>query len=205
MELQLKKTYLQIKNMGLFFYVPFVMYYVIIPVFVYAMKQNYFEYKDDIDRITEVCYSIVPIVSIWWVYLQLKTYLESDAREVFYICKGMASQTFTFFLLNVLCYLPIFLMDDADGRIMALFLQMLIIGFFLCSLLLFFSFFMKNIAVSVLFVISYHLFSLSSQEVFFDFQYGNMMGVVDWMQQGVIFFLAGLLFWSLGVKMSHKF
>ncbi len=201
MDIWFQRTYLQIKNMGILFFIPFIGYFIIIPLFSYVdMDLD----MDWIERLTEICYIFIPVLSVFWTYLQFQSQLEEEAREVCFVYGGIGIQTFLFYMMNVVCFLPLLFMEDTDGRLMGLFMQMAIISFLLHGLAMFLSFTLKNISLSVFIIILYHFISIRYQEFWKTIRYGMMSGDTEWLQAGSRFFFAGVIFWILGVMSTKR-
>lgn len=205
MEQWMERMYLQIRNMGGLFFIPFVAYYVLIPFFTYITGMHPVYNLPAIDRLSDVCYSIIPAVSVWWVYLQLRTYLENGGGEVFLLSGGILWQTFLFFVLNGLCLVPLFVWGKyADEPVGDLYLQMLVISFLLSGMALFFVFTLKSLPVSMLLVLAFHLLSSFYIEEIAEYQYWGMMGESEWGVKGIEFMLAGIIFWISGGIAARK-
>lgn len=206
MNVLIQRVYLQSKNMRFLFFIPLIGYYVVIPILFHTMQINPALQLNPNDRFAEVCYSAVPILVVLWNLFQLRTQIENESGEILALYGKVGIQTFVFYLINCFCFLPVlFVMEDSDGMIMTLFLQMLVISFLLNGMVFFLAFALKSISITVLVVFMYHLFATRFEEFFLELRYGMMKGNPLWQQQGMTLFVAGLLFWILGVRVSKRF
>lgn len=99
-ELIFERTWLQIKGMKAMFAIPFVGYYVLIPLGVWAMS-----YSVDFvlsDAIAQMCYLLVPFLSTWWIYLMAKEFVEGSGREVLLSSSGGLINMLIYEFINML-------------------------------------------------------------------------------------------------------
>lgn len=191
----LERTALQIKSMKLLFFVPILVYYLIIPLCVYGYTRNPIGTVHLFTKFADVGYTFVPIVSIWWIFLYLREVVEGEGKEIFILGGGITPVLINFYILHSVCMFPVFFFfDDKDGSVMDFYLQMLVITFFMYGLMYLLSVVIRDIAISLLVVLIYSIFSTSYTDVFNWLQYGNMNNV-DWLEQACVFLLMSIVFW----------
>ncbi len=197
----------QLLNMGLLFFVPLMVYYMLIPILICAFVQNPLTGSEAYDYLEQFGYFVVPIFSTWWVHMFLKEYVEGDGREVLLLGGGIASLSFMFFLLHSITLLPMYLFfDNTQGEVTELFLQFQIISFLMCGITLYASTMLKSISLSALIVMAYCAWSnVVSQNLdqFDSWKFTNMRPDYFWGDNSK-FLLIGIVFWVLGVLQSRK-
>lgn len=208
-----ERFFLQIKSMGALFLIPFIGYFSLIPLGVWALS---FDPEFVLcDAISEMCYLFVPFLSTWWLYLMLKEYVEGDGREVLLLGKTTIFSAVMFWILNMLCILPLLWVEVEymyQYYIDNLMIELLIIIFFMNGLTYFLNYFTKSITVSMFIVI---LYTALSNYTFRNEQFSKVLGSVqlsvlqdvpyeDNMNGYIKFIFVGLVFWILGFFKSRK-
>lgn len=199
----LERFYLQIRGMKYLFLIPFVGYYVFIPLAVWSLGTNELQTFNTLVRVSDVSYSLVPILATWWNYMIHKEYVEGDGREVLLLGGGISTMTFLFYLLNVISFLPIFIFLN-DSGVIDLFLQMALISFLTCGMAFFFTFMLKSISLSALAIMAFCVLSNVPSEKFQQYQFSILEGSLEWLENGVMFFIAGVVFWVIGFMQTKR-
>lgn len=159
-ELIFERTWLQIKGMKAMFAIPFVGYYVLIPLGVWAMS-----YSVDFvlsDAIAQMCYLLVPFLSTWWIYLMAKEFVEGSGREVLLSSSGGLINMLIYEFINMLCVIPLFYVRVSYifyPDVLYLIEQLLIISFFMGGLAYCLCYLLKNITVAMFVIVLYSLIS----------------------------------------------
>lgn len=159
-ELIFERTWLQIKGMKAMFAIPFVGYYVLIPLGVWAMS-----YSVDFvlsDAIAQMCYLLVPFLSTWWIYLMAKEFVEGSVREVLLSSSGGLINMLIYEFINMLCVIPLFYVRVSYifyPDILYLIEQLLVISFFMGGLAYCLCYLLKNITVAMFVIVLYSLIS----------------------------------------------
>lgn len=204
----LERMYLHIRQMGVLFFIPFLGYFILIPLTVCAMGLNPIKQESVMDRMTSVCYSLVPILSTWWIYLIHKEFIEGEGREILILGKGICVLTGLFFVLNIFCFLPVFIVDKmsgSDGTASNLFFQMIVVSFMTCGMAFFLSFSLQSIPISALIVMSFCILSIVPNEKFQEYQFSVLQGDSLWHENAIPFIIAGGIFSILGIFRARKF
>lgn len=208
-----ERTWLQIKGMRTMFLVPFIGYYIVIPLGVWAMASKADAVLSDV--IADMCYLVVPFLSTWWIYLIVKEYVEGNGREVLLLGKGTFLNAVIFFVANVLCFIPL-LFVDVDDRfyqdIIYLIEQLVIIAFFMGGLAYFLNYLTKSISASMFVIIFY---TAVSNYRFSHEQFSKVLGRIQLSNLREVpydgnydlygkFIVLGAVFWVLGVIKSKR-
>lgn len=201
----LERIYLLIRGMKFFFLIPFAGYYVLIPFVAWSLGRNTMGTEDALERVSEISYSLVPVLATWWNYMVHREYVEGDGREVLLLGGGVSTMTFLFYILNILSFLPVFLFfHDMESGIMDLFLQMSLISFMTCGMAFFLTFMLKSISLSALAVMAFCVLSNVSSERLQDYQFSMLRGNPEWFKDGELFLFAGIIFWIIGSVQAKK-
>nr|MBP3599117.1 hypothetical protein [Eubacterium sp.] len=208
-----ERLWLQIKGMRTLFLVPFIGYYGIIPLYVWV--KSYSSDFSPLNAVEEMGYLLVPFLSTWWIYLILKEYIEGDGREVLLLGKHTFLGAVLFWIINSICYIPVLYLKVEDFWAIArydLYVQLVIIAFFMGGFCYFLNYYTKSVTVSMLLVM---LYSTISNYTFKDERFVKLFTPLQFtvLQEAPYdenyssyfkFILAGLIFWILGVAKSRK-
>lgn len=195
----IERVYMHAKGMKYLFFVPFIVYYLLLPFTIYAYKQNPIGNVEVITIASEFCYNFVPVISTWWIYMYFIESAEGEGREILILGKGITATVFAFYLLNAVSFIPICLvLNNREGAGITLMLQLLVITFLMYGVAYFLSFLLKSIAVSVFIVLCYSVFAVSYADILEILQYGRMLGNVDWIGNTIILSVLGSICWYLG-------
>lgn len=202
----MERIYLQCRGMGILFWIPLVGYYIVVPSAGWILGQNPLEDRDLLERITEVSYRLIPLLSTWWLFMVHKEYIEGDGKEILYLGKNILGQTIGFFLLNVLSYIPsVFILNFPAEQALELVFQLLVIMFLTCGMAYFLSFSLKNIPVSALVSMIFCTLSVLPDDHFFQYQFISLQNNGSWLEEGVKFIISGGIFWISGAVCSRRF
>lgn len=208
-----ERLWLQVKGMRTMFLVPLIGYYCVIPLSVWAMSHG--PEFSLVGSIIDICYLLVPFLSTWWIYLIVKEYIEGDGREVLLLGKGTLSSALLFWFLNILCFIPLNLIPVEAWhvrQIVDLFVQLIIISFFMGGLAYFLNYFTKSITISMLVIILYTFISnyRFSHQLFANIFHPVQLTILqdvpyeDNLNGYIKFILAGVIFWVMGVVKSKR-
>lgn len=212
-ELIFERTWLQIKGMKAMFLIPFVGYYVLIPLGVWAMSHST-EFVLS-DAITQMSYLLVPFLSTWWIYLISKEYVEGDVREVLLFDTGRTTNMLIYEIMNMLCVVPLFYVKVSYKfypDILSLIEQLLIISFFMGGMAYCLCCVIKNIT-GAMFVIM--LYSMISNYRFSNEHFISLLGKIQLTNlqqvpyeqnsnQYYIYILLGCVCWIIGTLKSKR-
>lgn len=202
----LERCYLQVKNMKWLFLVPVAVFYILIPLMAYAFTLNPIAPEDLNTSLVDVSYLLVPVFSVWWMYLSLKEYLEGEGNELLVISGGVGGVSAVFFCGTVVSWLPVFLFfDNSADEITNLFLQMAVASFLMYGVVLAASFLFRSVAVGILAALCYAILGTSAVGEFSFLQYGNMNGSVMWFDAALPLITLGIVFWIYGICRSRRY
>lgn len=196
----LERCYLQMKNMKWKFFVPLVVLYIIIPLMVYSFTFSPLAPRDPNTTLVDICYLLVPVFSVWWLYLSLKEYLEGEGNELLVMYNGIGQMSAVFFCITVITYLPVFLFfDNTADEITNLFLQMTVASFLMYGIVLATAVVFRSVAISILAALCYAIWGTSTADDLSFIKYGNMMGSSMWFEESLPLVIIGVIFWAYGV------
>lgn len=209
----LERFWLQIKAMGWMFFIPLVGYYCLLPLGVWAISNdpNFILFEG----IADVCYLLVPFLTTWWLYMVLKEHMEGEGGEVLLMERGTLLNSILFFVLNVICILPLFWIQVGERYqedMHHLIIQLIIIAFLMCGMTYFFVFFTRSVTVSMFAIIIYTAISnyvFQSDKFLKVFSSIQLSTLRDFMQEENFiigyakFILAGVAFWIFGIYCSR--
>ncbi len=162
-----ERLMLQVRGMGIYFFLPFVGYFLFIPLCVMTKNIGVEDMSIRFYNAQTVCYQFVPILSTIWIFLFHKEYVEGEGREILILGKGISALTFVFWGANVLCFLPgLVFFDYSTVQAGTLFSEMLIVSFLFCGLVFFLNFALENTALSMLVLMFYTMLSNVNLENF---------------------------------------
>lgn len=188
--------------MGRLFYVPLVGYYIVIPLGIWFLS---FEPEYDYYvALTEMCYLLVPVLAVYWLFMGMGALVRENRDE-----DGSLINALMYSVLNMICYIPLLLIPYGYKRLemFSLFVQLIILSFFINGLMFFLFFWTRNIYATQFLVVFYIVLSSNP------FQNRFLAGIIDTIQFAHIqemtiscfeFLLAGGTFWILGLCKTGK-
>ncbi len=186
---------LRFKNNMILSFLPIIVYYVVLPFYSEITRHGVLQDLPLFIAFTEGVFFFVPFISLWWGFIYLKEVIEEDGREILLLNGGISITLLVYYLLNLLLLSPVFLFfSDENGQVMGLFLKMVVIIFFMYGLLYFLSVYLKNMAIVLLLVLMYSVFSSTYIEKFERLQYYSLKDM-EWGVQGGVFLLVGIILW----------
>ena len=201
----LEQCYMQAKNMKILFFVPLAVFYIVIPLMVYAFTLNPLGPQDPNTSLVDVSYLLIPVFSVWWLYLSLKEYLEGEGNELLVMSGGVGAVSGVFFCAAVVSWLPVFLFfDNSKDEITALFLQMIVASFLMYGVVLAASFLFRSVAAAILAALCYAILGTSSVDKFSFIKYGSMNDIM-WFDSALPLIGLGIVFWIYGIHCSRRY
>lgn len=202
----LERCYLQAKNMKWLFFVPLAVFYILIPLMAYAFTLNPIAPQDLNSSLVDVCYLLVPVFSVWWLYLSLKEHLEGEGNELLVMSGGVGAVSVVFFCLTMVSCLPVFLFyDNSTDEITTLFLQMAVASFLMYGVVLAAAFFFRSVAVAILAALCFAILGTSTVEKLSLIEYGRMMGSTMWYDEAKPLIVLGIVLWAYGILRSRRY
>lgn len=215
----IERLWLQIRSMGLFFFMPFIGYFVLVPFCITMLNLSVEDVNERYFTVERICYQFVPVFSMVWICMFHKEYVEGEGREVLVLGKGICALTFLFWLMNLPCFGIFYLLPDAAAfDVGDLFGVMAIVSFILCGLVFFLNFTVNSISLSALVAMFYVM--LSNVDLT-NFMALNSMETVERQQIEGYFYsalksggihsdlafnyiVAGVLFWLFGLLRARR-
>ncbi len=158
---------LQVRGMGIYFFLPFVGYFLFIPLCVMAQNIGVEDMSIRFYNAQAVCYQFVPMLSTIWIFLFHKEYVEGEGREILILGKGISALTFLFWIVNIICFLPGFVFFDySTGQAGTLLCEMILVSFVFCGLAFFLNFALESTALTMLVLMFYTMLSNVNLENF---------------------------------------
>lgn len=153
----INRFWINIREQGLIFYVPFLFNYLLIPMIVFDTYKKFG--LDDQTRMTVVKFSqyFTPVLVSWWIFFALIKYIDGEGNEIFYVQNRMkAKEVIVFYIVYIVSIMIPFLFYRMMFSGMELeWLRIAIESWIFAALTYFFSFFCKNIAVAMIPVVGY--------------------------------------------------
>ncbi len=208
-----RRLQLQIKGMGLTFYLPLIGYFIFIPLLAYFLNLSEEDAELRFLTVQKICYQFVPMLSVIWICMFHREYVEGEGREILILGKGILAVSFVFWAMNVPCLLlqhQLFHWSDD------LFGEMLVISFMLCGLAFFLNFTFGTVSLSMLVIMFYimlsnvelyNFFALNSMEQpdkYDSFFYSALQNGGLFSQEAQGYMVAGVLFWLIGMYKAKR-
>lgn len=160
---QLEHLFLQLKGVGKLYFVPIIVLYILLPFILWA---DYSASGNSIDRIfVAQCNFFMPILSVWWVFLVMKEYVEGEGKEVLYLNEHSKFKEviilYVYYVIHLLFFFGVALFF-IPNVVFALFLQIILASFFYCGLGYLFLYLTQNISIAFLPLICYSIYCSNS-------------------------------------------
>lgn len=200
-----ERIWIHIKAMRGLFFVPLVVYYVLIPFAVYVMQQSpYYENAGIASILKEYVYTYVPAVSTLWLFLCLAEYIQGQGGELLWNPSVMTGLAIGIYLLQMICLLPALVLTLQESRITDLILQMFVIIFFMYGLSYFLCMVTRNTAAATFVVLLYSIISVAAiGDSSLWYQY-RVLDRTDWIGFGCGYLLAGVLLFLAAYIVAKK-
>lgn len=214
----IERFWLQVKGMGIMFFLPILGYLLFIPFCVMVLNQNVEEAERKFYTAQQMCYQFIPILSTIWIYLFQKEYVEGEGREILILGRKISGFSFAYWILNLpFIRITIHMLKDTEGYREDLFCEMLVISFMICGLVFFLNFAVNRIALSILLVVLYIWLSnvdienvlvfrdgMQSAQQASQYFYVVMKGGGLMSEQAAVYMAIGALFWLFGVFKARR-
>ena len=194
-----EQTFMSIRSMKKIFFVPFFVFYALIPYAIWIAEQSILVVEDRLTLLTGLCGEIAPIFSVWWLYLVLKEYIEGDGHELLQLHGNVRFISVVLYFLSVISYLPVFLCEGDSTELCQLFFQLCCITFFMYGLVLAVISVIKNVSFGILIMLLYHVFANNPLEGEFmaTFRYGSWIGYIGWDEHMPLYLGSALVLWVI--------
>lgn len=158
--------FLQLRGVGKWYFVPVVVLYILLPILIFA---DYCTSRDAIKNIESTfatqCLFFMPVLSVWWVFLVMKEYIEGEGREVLYLNgHSKLMEVVMLYIYYVIHLIPFFWIASffIPEIAIGLFFQMTLASFFYCGLGYLLLYLIKNIAIAFLPLMCYSMYGSST-------------------------------------------
>lgn len=214
----IERFWLQLKGMGVMFFLPVLGYIVFIPFCVMILNRGIDNVEDNFYTAQHMCYQFMPILSIIWLYMFQTEYVEGEGREILILGRKITVFSFIYWVLNLPCiWIALQLLNIPETRLTGLFFEMVIASFMICGLAFFLNFAVNSIALSILVVVFYIWLSNVNIENIFIFRDGlqsvqqvsqcfyTVMADGGLLSGNAFFYMSmGALFWLIGMFKAKR-
>lgn len=208
----LKRLQLQIRAMGITFYLPLIGYFLFIPLLAYVINLSIEEAEERFVTIERLCYQFVPAFSVIWICMFHREYVQGEGREILILGKGILAMSFVFWIMNVPC---LFLQYRFFHHSENLLQEMAVVSFMLCGLSFFLNFVLNNVSLSMLVVMFYVMLSnvevynflalnMSEQPYKYDSFFYSALSGGGFSETAQGYVVAGGLFWLMGMYKAKR-
>lgn len=214
----MKRFWLQLKGMGIMFFLPILGYLLFIPFCVMILNRNVEEAERRFFAAQHMCYQFIPILSTIWMYMFQKEYVEGEGREILILGRKIPLFSFIYWILNLpFIWASLHILKDTEGYREDLFYEMLVASFMICGLVFFLNFAISSISLSILLVVLYIWLSnvdienvlvfrdglqdvqQASQYLYVVLKGGGLMS-----EQTAVYSAMGALFWLCGLFKARR-
>jgi len=209
-----KTTYLSFKNLKLYYIVPLLFMYMIVPLINYTEIKIYGFGDNLYENILETAQKFLPLFAAWWVIFILREYVEDEGNEVLYVYENMGKtkvfDVLLIFFIYSLHIVPLFLMYTffLDNMPMEM-IKIIIQSFFFSSLAYCLMYLFRSSAITFMIVMIYNfLVTFYNERAFienisiFD---STKMSLDLLLQKYVLICCLGIVFLMIGMWKNKTF
>lgn len=200
----LEHFFLQLRGVGKWYFVPIVVLYILLPFLIFM---DYCTSTDSIESIFATqCVFFMPVLSVWWVFLVMKEYIEGEGSEVLYLNgHSKLMEVVMLYIYYVIHLIPFFWVASffIQGIAIGLFFQMTLASFFYCGLGYLLLYLMKNIAIAFLPLMCYSMYGSRSNILKVAFL-NHATYWVDPMKYAIEIIVAGCICFGVGIYLNKK-
>lgn len=195
LEIWFEKIRFEWKGFGRIKYLPFIVDYILLPLFVIVCTKTSVMYREEFYFSLHGEY-FIPFMSIWWIILILQEYVEGVGSEVIRIYdKNKLPELFFYFCIYLISLIPIFVFSvkawEVDIETIEMFLAESIFYF---GVVVFMTFAFKSILAAVVSVLGYTLLSQSVlNDLWEKFKLNDFRNVRGYIFVGICFIILGIV------------
>lgn len=155
-------SFYQLKGIGCFAWLPFIVLYLIMPLSHYVVYCFYQDIDELYQQIITDCQLYYPLISVWYVLFVLYHYVEEQGNEILYIEKKSKLLSIMFlYLAYILIMLPLFIIyTQFFSDLWWLYLKICVVSLLYVAIVYATSFLSKKIVVGVVVVLLYTLMTI---------------------------------------------
>lgn len=203
-KIQLRKWQLFIKELGVCFYLPFLVNLFCIPLIVWQTYQVYGGQEETRLQMIRFSQYFTPVLVLLWVLFSMIKYIESDGNEIYFVTKVVKWKEilFLYVLYIILNTWPFLIYGILFQGVGLEWVRIVLETFLFVAAAYAIAFFVKNIAVTLVIVLSYAFVSvfLRGQTSAVYLYYGPYAMTMQELQSKYLWIGAvGILLFLLGV------
>lgn len=176
-------------------YLPFIVNYIVLPLFVVVCANASYMNKEDYYFAENGSY-FIPFMSVWWMILILQEYVEGIGSEVIRIYdKNKMPEMFFYFAIYILSIIPISVFAVKVWKVDVDTIEMFMAqSVFYFGLIIFMTFTFRSILAAVVSVLGYTLLSQSIlDEIWEKFRLNDFRDVKGYIFVGVCLLILGIV------------
>ena len=190
-----EKIRLEWRGLGKTKYLPFIVNYIVLPLFVVVCANASYMNKEDYYFVENGSY-FIPFMSVWWMILILQEYVEGIGSEVIRIYdKNKMPEMFFYFAIYILSIIPISVFAVKVWKVDVDTIEMFMAqSVFYFGLIIFMTFTFRSILAAVVSVLGYTLLSQSIlDEIWEKFRLNDFRDVKGYIFVGVCLLILGIV------------
>lgn len=190
-----EKIRLEWRGFGKTKYLPFIVNYIVLPLFVVVCANASYMNKEDYYFAENGSY-FIPFMSVWWMILILQEYVEGIGSEVIRIYdKNKMPEMFFYFAIYILSIIPISVFAVKVWKVDVDTIEMFMAqSVFYFGLIIFMTFTFRSILAAVVSVLGYTLLSQSIlDEIWEKFRLNDFRDVKGYIFVGVCLLILGIV------------
>lgn len=190
-----EKIRLEWRGLGKTKYLPFIVNYIVLPLFVVVCANASYMNKEDYYFAENGSY-FIPFMSVWWMILILQEYVEGIGSEVIRIYdKNKMPEMFFYFAIYILSIIPISVIAVKVWKVDVDTIEMFMAqSVFYFGLIIFMTFTFRSILSAVVSVLGYTLLSQSIlDEIWEKFRLNDFRDVKGYIFVGVCLLILGIV------------
>lgn len=190
-----EKIRLEWRGLGKTKYLPFIVNYIVLPLFVVVCANASYMNKEDYYFAENGSY-FIPFMSVWWMVLILQEYVEGIGSEVIRIYdKNKMLEMFFYFAIYILSIIPISVFAVKIWKVDVDTIEMFMAqSVFYFGLIIFMTFTFRSILAAVVSVLGYTLLSQSIlDEIWEKFRLNDFRDVKGYIFVGVCLLILGIV------------
>lgn len=190
-----EKIRLEWRGLGKTKYLPFIVNYIVLPLFVVVCANASYMNKEDYYFAENGSY-FIPFMSVWWMILILQEYVEGIGSEVIRIYdKNKMPEMFFYFAIYILSIIPISVFAVKVWKVDVDTIEMFMAqSVFYFGLIIFMTFTFRSILAAVVSVLGYTLLSQSIlDEIWEKFRLNDFRDVKGYIFVGVCLLILGIV------------
>lgn len=204
-----KKIKRFIREQGIYFYIPFLVNLIMIPMLIWNTYRAYGAVDETKMQIIRFSQYFIPLMILVWVLFSLVKYIDNDGNEIFFVTKPLKwKEVLTlYFLYMLLDTWPFFIYARIFDGMFLEWIRIAIEVFLFVSAAYCLAFLIKSIAITFVLTLVYGFVSvfMRGETPAVYFYYGqDVMTLQELTDKYFILLAAGILFFVFGVVLNKK-